>query len=244
MRVSTARATGPFNQQLEEQGDVRVVFNSTNYWDAGDPTDGSSHDWSASDPCTSKQFEVKATDFRVPLLFRWIPLFPSLKARAMVELRKTKNTNGVRPIGVPEFDPVRVAALFVPTTHPASNPNSISGSGFINKHTPPSGDPLGQWNVWRGDVGGVNLNNTSNHSAVILASRDPAACITAGGPCGNGSIQDVCSQDAVQTRCFMTGANGGLSFIHIYSGTGVPGVQRRSTLRGLPGRPVSAVLQP
>ena len=218
----TTRAAGPFNQQLEQQDDVRVVFNSTDYWGPGDPTDGSTHDWSATDPCTSKQFEVKATDYRLPALISWIPLYPSVKARAMVELRKTKNTNGVRPIGVPEFDPVRVAALFVDegVSRP-TNPNSISGAGFINQQTLPSGDPLEQWNVWRGDVPGVNLNNTSNHSVVILASRDPNVCITPGGPCGNGSLEAVCNQDPVQTRCFGGGGlNDGLSFIHIYAGLG------------------------
>ena len=33
------------NRQLEEPGDVHVVLNSTRYWSTGDPTDGSTFDW-------------------------------------------------------------------------------------------------------------------------------------------------------------------------------------------------------
>ena len=134
----------PYNQQLEEVDDVRVVLNSTYYWQEGDATDGSMRadgsmlDWSLGTPCTTKSLDVKATDYKVPNLFRWIPLFPSVKARALVEFRKTKNTNGVRPIGVPEFDPVKVAALFVDEGFAASNPASISGRGFIVKQALPS----------------------------------------------------------------------------------------------------------
>ena len=238
----TARAASPYNQQPEDIGDVRVVLNSTRYWDnpTDDPPDGSTLDWTMGAPCTTKSLDVKATDYHVPLLFRWIPLFPSVKAHALVEIVKTKNTNGIRPIGVPEFDPVKVAALFVDEgVSGPTNPNSISGGGFITQIDPatlPTGDPLLQWNSWQGDVTGVNLNNTSNHSVVILASRDPNVCITAGGPCGSGSLQEVCNQDPVQTHCFGGGGlNDGISFIHIYSGSGGginPPAPRDITLSG------------
>ena len=125
-------------------------------------------------PCDTKSLDVKATDYHLPLLFKWIPLFPSVKARALVEFTKTKNTPGIRPIGVPEFDPVRVFALFVDEGAPgASNPSSIVGRGEIFSFTPPTGDPLSKWNTWQGDVGGIDLNTTSDHSVVILASRRP-----------------------------------------------------------------------
>jgi hypothetical protein len=221
------------NLQPEDWTDVRVALNSNLYWSTGDPTDGSTLDWTMGEPCATKSFEVKATDDKAPLLFRWIPLHPSLKARALVEAHPIRSSNGVRPIGVPEFEPVRVAALFVDEgVSGASNPSSISGRGFIIQQSLPSGDPLAQWNTWRGIVSGVNLNNTSNHSVVILTSRDPGVDLNY----GNGSLQDVCNQNVVQTHCFGGGGlNDGLSFIHIYSGTGGginPPAPRDVTLSG------------
>jgi Putative Flp pilus-assembly TadE/G-like len=225
----TARATSPYNQQPEDINDVHVVLNSTRYWDQGDPPDGAGLDWTLGNVCDVKFLDVKATDYRVPNLFRWIPLFPSVKARARVEFHKTPSTNGVRPIGVPEFDPIRVYALFVDEGRvSASDVLSISGRGSIpnglthvDPATLPAGDPLkpiaSQWNTWQGTVTGVNLNNTSNHSVVILASRDS----TVDPNYGNGSLQDVCNQNPIQTHCYGGGGlNDGLSFIHIYSGTG------------------------
>ena len=121
--------TGTYNYQPEDVSDVRIVLNSTRYWDSGDPTDGSGLDWTLGEPCTTKFLDVKATDYHVPALVSWIPLFPSVKAKARVELRETENTNGVRPIGVPEFDPVKVAALFVDEgVNNANNPNSDLGA--------------------------------------------------------------------------------------------------------------------
>ena len=80
---------------------------------------------------------MKATDDKAPLLWRWIPLFPSLKARALVEFDQTPATNGVRPIGVPEFDPVKVAALFVDEgVSGANNVASITGRGFLDPVDP------------------------------------------------------------------------------------------------------------
>src|SRR5262249_39455603 len=143
---------------------------------------------------------------------RWIPLFPSVKARALVEFEKVPATNGLLPIGVPEFDPKVVAALFVDEGVPVgpSNPASIAGAGFIchvNPATPPPGYPaaVAGLNGWTGIVGSdvttpdcgadgtpgppptpgtpgytgkpISLSNTSNHSVVILASRDTNACI-------------------------------------------------------------------
>jgi Flp pilus assembly protein TadG len=236
----TARtATPPFNQQPEDIGDVRIVLNSTRFWDNPtlDPTDGSTLDWTMGNPCDTKSLDVKGTDYHVPLLFKWIPLFPSVKARALVEFTKTKNTPGIRPIGVPEFDPVRVFALFVDEgVSGASNPNSIVGRGEIFSFTPPSGDPRSQWNTWQGDVGGINLNNTSDHNVVILASRDP----NVDPNFGNGSLSDVCNQDLIQTHCFGDGGTlqSGLSFIHVYSSAGggatqaTPPAPRDATLSG------------
>ena len=112
-------ATAPYNLQLEDTGDQHVVLNSTNYWpDAGPDLFGAGYDYTdvstAADapklgapggPCYNGYLDVKATDHEAPLLFRWIPLFPSLKSRARVELRQFQGGEGNRPIGVPEVDP-------------------------------------------------------------------------------------------------------------------------------------------
>jgi Flp pilus assembly protein TadG len=219
----TAR-TGTYNLQPEDTSDVRIVLNSARYWDSGDASDGSGLDWTLGQPCATKYLDVKATDFHVPALVSWIPLFPSVKARARVELQTTTNTNGVRPIGVPEFDPVTVAALFVDEGRAsASDPLSISGRGFlptnIDQATLPPGDPLLGLNAWQGTVDNVNLNNTSDHSVVILVSRSPQAQVNLNY--GNGSLQQVCGQDPTQTHCIGgAGLNDGISFVHVYSGLG------------------------
>ena len=230
-----APSGAPYNKQPEDVADVRMVFNSTQYWDSSNPTtDGSGYDWTSGNPCDTKQFEVKATDVNAPLLFRWIPLFPSLKARALVEFEKVPSTNGLLPIGVPEFDPKVVAALFVDEGRLPGDPLAVAGAGFICSIEPtalPPGSPLSGLGAWQGTVGtgmtiancgsrtpggtdgapgftgnAINLNNTSNHSVVILASRDPNACITAGGPCGGGTLQEVCIR--IRRRRTATAAAG------------------------------------
>src|SRR5262245_34525421 len=107
--------SSPYNLQVEETGEQRAVVNSARYWQSGDVTDGSdlTLDNSLGLPCDTKFLDVKVTDDRAPLLFRWIPLFPSPKARARVEAHEIIGTEGVRPLGVPEVDPVNVAVLFV-----------------------------------------------------------------------------------------------------------------------------------
>ena len=78
-------------------------------------------------------------------------------------------------------------------------------------------------------MAGVNLNNTSNHSVIILASRDPNVNLNY----GNGSVQQVCNQDPVQTNCYGgPGLNDGISLIHIYSGSGPTPAIRDATLSG------------
>src|SRR5262249_2868721 len=207
-----APSGAPYNRQPEDEADVRMVFNSTQYWNSGNPTlDGSGYISTAGRPCDTKPLEVKATDVQAPLRWRWIPLFPNLRARALVEFDRVPSSNGLLPIGVPEFDPKVVAALFVDEgVSGPGNPASIGGSGFlchINPASLPAGSPLAGLNAWQATVGAnnqiqdcgypgdsrntgnpINLNNTSNHSVVILASRDPNACIRAGGPCGGGSL--------------------------------------------------------
>lgn len=218
----TLRSGAPYNLQLEQSGDQRVVLNSGAYWSPGDPTDGSTLDNTQGLPCDAKFLDVKATDEDAPLLVRWIPLFPDLKTRALVEIHKVEGTNGLRPLGVPEVDPKKVAVLFVNEDAPGgvNSPAAIVGKSFVDFWNPklPSPPPseLAGMSVWHKDVTGVNFNGSSNYSAVVLASRDPAVSLTS----GNGSLQAVCNQNPTQTHCYGPGTTlqQGISFIHSYSG--------------------------
>src|SRR5262249_36216276 len=138
----------PYNLQLEEAGDQRVVLNSTSYWpSAGNATDGAGYDYTdvstATDapklgeqggPCYNGYLDVKATDEKAPLLFRWIPLFPSPKSRARVELHELQGGEGLRPIGVPEVDPTSVAVIFVNEDAPGgvTSPSAIVGKSLLD----------------------------------------------------------------------------------------------------------------
>lgn len=236
------RAAATRNKQFEEPSDVHVLLNSDKYWNAGNPSDnatlsGTGWDNTFGMPCDRKYLDVKGTDDRVPLLFKWLPAAPSPKARARIEIHKVLNLNGMLPFSVPEFEPVKVAALFVDEGYAADDAASVTGRGFLVKQTGlPPADPLSQWNTWRADVSGVGLGTSGNHNVVILASRDPNACITPGGPCGTGSLSAICAQNTVETHCYGGSSNtSGINFIHVYAGTGGginPPAIRDATLSG------------
>ncbi len=102
------------NPLMEEKtADVHAVLNSNTFWSDGDPSDGSTLDWTAGMPCDTKYLDVKATDDDAPLLWKWIPFFPDIKTRARVEVTEIQSSNGMRPLGVPELDPEEVAVLVV-----------------------------------------------------------------------------------------------------------------------------------
>jgi hypothetical protein len=213
--------TTPYNLQLEQAGDQRVVLNSSLYWSQGDVTDGSTLDNTLGTPCNTKFLDVKATDDRAPLLFKWLPLFPSLKSRALVEIHKVEGTNGLRPLGVPEVDPVRVAVLFINEDDPGgiNAASAIVGKSDLDFWDPtlPSPPPpeLADMAAWHKDVSGVNLNGNENYSAVVVASRDPGMSLT-------GSLKTICTQNPTQTHCYGPGTTlqQGISFIHSYSDAG------------------------
>lgn len=198
------------NSQLEEPADAHVVLNSTQYW-AGNPYPA---DNTLGLPCDTKFLDVKATEDKVPLLFRWLPASPSPKAKARIEIRKTLGITGLLPLAVPEVEPARVAALIVNEDVAASSAASIvtGGAVFLNNNMPAPPPDLSAWDVWHGDLAGVNLNGNENFGVVILTSRDPAVSLS-------GSLQTVCNQNPVQVTCYRKpwSSTGGLSFIHAYS---------------------------
>jgi hypothetical protein len=219
--------SGQYNLQLEEAGDQRAVVNSTRFWQSGDATDGSTLDNSLGLPCDTKFLDVKITDDRAPLLFRWIPLFPSLKKKARVEMHAFQGGSGIRPIGVPEVDPTSVAVVFVNEDAPGgvNSPGAIVGKSLLSFWDPKDANPanrppaeLAGVSAWHQDVTGVNFNGNENYSAVVVASRDPGFSLNA----GNGSLQAICNQNAIQTHCYGPGTTlqQGISFIHSYSDAG------------------------
>lgn len=216
------------NRQLEEPADVHAVLNSTRYWNTGDPTDGSTFDWTldspdpdtSGDPCNERYLDVKATDEDVPLLFRWLPFTPSPKARAMVEIRKVISQTGLLPWAVPEADPVKVGVIIVNEDYPggAGDPAAIRAAQFLNKSTSPPAAASGL-NVWDGALAGINLNGNENFGVIVLVSRDPGASLS-------GSLTQICSQNPVQTRCLSGNSlTSGTSFIHAYSDSAVATLQ-------------------
>jgi hypothetical protein len=214
----TARSVNPYNLQLEQAGDQRVVVNSGSYWSPGDPTDGSGGlDNSLGTPCDTAFLDVKATDQDVPLLFRWLPFFPDLKSRALVEISQVASTNGIRPLGVPEVDPTQVAVVFVNEDGAANDPGAVRGTGRLVLQNPtPSG--LEGMAVWSKDnITPVALNGNDNFGVIVVASRTPAA-----NPISlTGTIAQICNQNPAQTRCYAGGTlTSGISFIHAYSTTG------------------------
>ena len=196
------------NQQLEEPADAHVVLNGDTYWSSNPyPPDNT-----LGLPCDVKFLDVKATEDKVPLLFRWLPASPSPKAKARVEIRKTLGLTGLLPLAVPEVEPARVAALVVNEDVSASAPGSVVGSALLNHNTPAGPPDLSPYDVWHGDLTGVNVNGNENFGVVIVSSRDPGVSLS-------GSLQTICNQDPVQVTCYRKpwSSTGGLSFIHSYS---------------------------
>lgn len=205
----TARDPASTNLQVQEPGDVRVVLNSSRYWAAGDPTDGSTLDNTLPDgaPCDARFLDVKATDDDAPLLWGLLPLSVSPKAKARVEIRQVRAQSGMLPWAVPEIDPRRVVALFV---------NEDTGAIFDFQMLDPAEDPTLPWSEWRTMAGqeGVRLGSANDNTGVIiLVSKDNP------NPNTSGTLTQVCNQNPATIRCYGgSGATSGLSFIHAFSG--------------------------
>ncbi|HEU4972338.1 MAG TPA: pilus assembly protein TadG-related protein [Gaiellaceae bacterium] len=228
--------TTPYNLQLEDAGDQRVVLNSPSYWPSlGTATDGTNYDYkdvsTAGDapklgepgsPCYNGYLDVKATDNEAPLLFRWIPLFPSPKSHARVELQVFQGGEGLRPIGVPEVDPEVVAVLIVDENAAGgvNDPGAIRNppdQRILDEVTPvPAG--LAGMHVYRNTTpfNAVDLGGGSqDFRVVVVTSRDPGFIPT-------GSLQAICTGNPTQTFCYDYDGSlsGGISFIHAYNGGG------------------------
>jgi hypothetical protein len=88
-----------------------LVYQSKTYPAGSNPAD----DTDERSPCEALEFDVKASEADLPLLFQ-IPGLSSvdaINAHARVELKKVRIFEGMLPLAVPEIRPRRVTATFV-----------------------------------------------------------------------------------------------------------------------------------
>jgi hypothetical protein len=222
------RAPTTSNLLMQDAPDVHVVLNSSAYWASGDDPNGVGRDWTIATPgtpCETQYLDVKATDDSAPLLWGWIPFTPSLETRAKVRISKVENTNGLRPLGVPENDPEQLAVLIVDEAD-----GSIKGRSLLDSQsTPPTG--LADLSVWSRDfIAPVDLSGDRDFGVIIVASRSTTPLDL------NQSLSQICSPSSGQVECY-AGATptSGISFIHAYSttGTGGDGTPNPPIVRGV-----------
>lgn len=198
------------NLQVQEPNDVRVVLNSSGYWSAAqagmDPATGYTLDWSldgdaatpgrqSSQPCDARFIDAKATDDRLPLLWRWIPLFPSAKTQATLEIHELPGLAGFLPWAVPEAAPRTVAALFVDqnaTTNQGvpSDVLVLTGPPDPSVTTPRNGENVALWSA----NGAASI--TDSTGVVILSSRQLLTAMQLQGR----RLDDICNLNA--TACY------------------------------------------
>ena len=141
----------------QEPNDVRVVLNGNQYWAKGDPAatyppdpsptaDPYGHDWTLDgDPTTAGQPVVRnratpsswtsrRTDVDAPPLWGLIPLSPSPKTHAKVEIFQAQSEVGMLPFAVPDLNPKTVAALWVDQT----KTNAVDSWTFLTGPANPS----------------------------------------------------------------------------------------------------------
>jgi len=215
----TLRAATTTNKQLQEPNDVRIALNSSRYWRKTDgvtsPVNGYGLDNSMAtpgDPCSTKILDAKATDDDAPSLWGLIPLTPSPKTHAKIEIRKLESESGMLPWAVPEIDPRSVWALFV---------NEDNGAVFDSQKLILKDNPNLPWSEWETEVDGTNENlaaldvTRTNVGVVILISKEnPTPTVT-------GSLASICSQSPNLVNCYAGNtATSGATFIHAYNGGG------------------------
>ena len=215
----TLRDLSTTNLQVQEPNDVRVVLNGDRYWQSSDgttdPATGYGLDYGSGDPtkkpCATSSLDAKATDHEAPPLWGLIPLTPSPKTHAKVEIHQVLEQTGMLPLAVPEVDPQAVAAIFVDEF----NGNVLAALELIPGSCPdPDGIgplPAYPYKCWGVDFPSV-LVNTDNIGVVVLVSRNDT------DPDLGGSLTTICGQDPGFVICYAGDGNqDGLSFIHGFS---------------------------
>jgi hypothetical protein len=213
------------NKQFQQPNDVRVVLNANRYWDKPDGlvpgTNGYGLDNTLDsgdgdllgDPCNERYLDAKATDDDAPPIWGLIPITPSPKTHAKVEIRDLPSSFGMLPWAVPEIDPAAVAVLFI-------NENPQTGQPIVHhvQTLHEEDDTTLPWSEWRTDVGFQDVafnDGQENIGIIVLVSKnDPT-------PTLSGTISDICDPPggAGLIACYGNPASqtSGLSFIHGYS---------------------------
>jgi hypothetical protein len=216
-RANPASPVSTTNLQVQEPGDVRVVLNSNAFWTPANGyvpgTNGYGLDGTVAtpgDPCATRFLDAKATDEDAPPLWGLLPLTPSPKSKARVEIRQAETFagTGLLPFFVLETRPRGVFALFV---------NENNGTIFDAQRLILSDTASTPWVEWVTDGAQqqeVTFDGTNTHTGIVIlvSSDDPS-------PNLGGSLAQVCGQSPVNRKlaCYGT-ASAGLSFIHGYSG--------------------------
>jgi len=210
------------NLQVQEPNDVRIALNSSRYWQQSDGmvpgANGYGLDNSIAipgDPCSTRSLDAKATDDEAPPLWGLIPLTPSPKTHAKVEIFDLESSTGMLPWAVPEIDPHAVVALFV---------NEDDGTVFDSQLLIAFDTAL-PWSEWVTPLGqeDVTLDGTHDNTGVVIliSKNDPTPVMT-------GTLAGICGQDPGLVTCYandggsppLATPTSGLSFIHGYNGGG------------------------
>jgi hypothetical protein len=223
------------NPQLAEPGDVRIVLNSATYWDPvngknpvggyglDDTEDRDGDPATPGDHCTAEAVDAKGTDEDVRNLWGLIPLSPSVKAHARVEIHQILEESGMLPFAVPEIDPAAVFAIFV-----NENTGAVIGTQQLCNLAVCTANgvaPIPPFSYWRSSIGQQTLDIPSeNTSVVILISKNDTSQSM------SGTLAQICGQSPGLVRCHAgSSATSGVNFIHGWSDA--PGSPKNPQIR-------------
>jgi len=220
------------NLQVQEPNDVRIALNSGRYWQQSDGMIPGANGYGLDntiaipgDPCSTSSIDAKATDDEAPPLWGLIPLTPSPKTHAKVEIRDAESVRGTLPWAVPEIDPKAVVALYI------NENGGASPIVFDSQLLIAADDPALPWSEWVTPVGQEDVTLDGGHDntgvMILVSKNDPTPIMT-------GSLATICNQDPGLVKCYGTGASqtSGLSFIHGYNGGG-GGTLQNPIVRGV-----------
>jgi hypothetical protein len=226
----TATTPSTTNLQFQEPNDVRVALNATRYWEKADgivpgvngyndldnKLDSSDGDL-LGDPCNERYLDVKATDDEAPPIWGLLPLHPSPKSHAKVEIRDLQSSRGMLPWAVPEIDPAAVAVLFVD-----EDDGSLLGTPQLLGE---ADNPALPWSEWTTLLGYETVTFPNAHEGtgliVLVSKNDTNPLDNVPNPVPN-TIAGYCGQAPGLVACYgrPPGQFSGLSFVHSYNGGG------------------------
>jgi hypothetical protein len=206
----TLHIASAFNPQVNNQSNVTVVLNSTDYPNQG----GTDFSDPAGPPCTAAYIDLKSTDAGVPW-FLAKQIVPGINAHARVSIQQVSSLSGALPLAVRDVNPLDVGAIFIDE----GNANAVLGRQDL---TAGAAQPLNGVNVvgWTGGPLSVAVPNATTKIGVVIALCSNAAnCGPSKGTAWltSGSVAAVCSELYVQ--CWNNGSTG-LDFVQGYSTTG------------------------